>query len=202
MYSPQTLSVKPYNACLKCQHRINSRCDGPRTSGMELLRWCEFMRDLKTVSGFTNAEVAAGSDVSIKTIERIMAMKCDQDIYRDTARRIENFLFGSSNQFPCYLAFEESVPQHTDGKLDDAMRELERALQDNLDYRNALDNIHSSYKEEMQIIRDEDQRKISFLRDQLDRLQKENDNLWAENNRKARIVETFLIGKFPELMNG
>ena len=82
------------------------------------------------------------------------------------------------------------------------MRELERALQDNKDYRDALDNIHLSYKEEMQIIRDEDQRKISFLRDQLDRLQKENDNLWAENNRKARIVDSFLIGKFPELMNG
>lgn len=191
MKSPPIVSEKPYNACLKCQHREDARCDGPRTSGMELSRWCEFMRDLKVAGGFTNADVAEGSQTSIKTIERIMTMRCEQDILRDTARRIENFLFGSSNQFPCYLAFEQSVPKE-DGRLNDALRELERVLDDNEDYRKALDGIHSSYKEEMQTIRDEDNRKIAYLRSQVDRLQKENDNLWAENNRKSRIVDTFL----------
>lgn len=191
MKKRQPPSDKPYNKCLSCQHRIEKRCDGPRTSAMTLERWCEFMRDMKIANGLTNQEVSDRSGVSIKTIERIMAQNCDSDIMRETARRIEDAIIGSSNQYPCYLAFEESIPQESD-KLNDALRELERVLDDNEDYRKALDAIHDSYKAEMQIIRDEAQTKISFLRSQIDRLQRDNDNLWAENNRKSRVVDMFL----------
>jgi len=180
---------KPYNRCLSCPHR-QSRCDGPRTSAMSLERWCEFMRDMKDLNGLTNAYIAEKADVSIKTIERLMAQRCEQDILRDTARRIEDAIIGSSNQYPCYLAFEENLPDER--KLDDAMRELERALDDNRDYREALDKIHDSYKAEMQAIREEAQRKIDFLVEQVKRLTADNDNLWAENNRKSKIVDMFL----------
>ena len=182
---------KPYNKCLNCQHRTEKRCDGPRTSAMPLERWCEFMRALKEANGLTNQEVSDRSGVSIKTIERIMAQNCDQDIMRETARRIEDAIIGSSNQYPCYLAFEESVPQANE-RLNDAMRELERVLNDNEDYRKALDAIHDSYKEEMRTIRDEAQVKIADLRNQIDRLQRDNDYLWAENNRKSKFVDMFL----------
>lgn len=182
---------KPYNKCLPCQHRIEKRCDGPRTSAMSLDRWCEFMRDMKKANSLTNQDVAERSGVSIKTIERIMALNCDQDIMRETARRIEDAIIGSSNQYPCYLAFEETIPQESE-KLNDALRELERVLDDNEDYKKALDGIHNSYNLEMQTIRDDAQKKIDFLRAQLDRLQKENDNLWMENNRKSAIIDRFV----------
>lgn len=182
---------KPYNKCLECAHRKEKRCDGPRTSAMTLDRWCEFMRALKEANGLTNLEIAERSSVSVKTIERIMAMNCDQDIMRETARRIEDVVIGSSNQYPCYLAFEESIPVHNE-KLNDALRDLERALDDNEDYRKALDNIHDSYKAEMQTIRDEAQVKVEELRIQIDRLQRDNDNLWAENNRKSRMIDMFI----------
>ena len=187
------LSEKPYNRCLSCHHR-QSRCDGPRTSAMSLERWCEFMRDMKELNGLTNAYIAEKADVSIKTIERLMAQRCEQDILRDTARRIEDAIIGSSNQYPCYLAFEESLPDES--KMNDAMRELERALADNQDYREALDKIHDSYKAEMQAIRDEAQRKIEFLVDQVKQLREDNNNLWAENIRKSKIVDMFLQSNF------
>lgn len=189
MKKKNNLTEKPYNRCLSCQHR-KVRCDGPRTSGLELLRWCEYMRDLKEVNGLTNAEIAEEADVSIKTVERIMALNSDQDIYRDTARRIENVIIGSANTYPCYLAFEEE--NRPDEKMADAMRELERALADNEDYRAALDNIHSSYKAEMETIRAEAQKKIDFLLDQVAQLRTDNNNLWAENNRKSKVIDTFL----------
>ena len=50
-------TLKPYNKCLSCPHR-STRCDGPRTSAMELRRWCEFMRDMKELNGLTNLEIA------------------------------------------------------------------------------------------------------------------------------------------------
>lgn len=176
-------SSKPYNRCLSCPHR-KVRCDGPRTSAMTLARWCEYMRDMKTVNGLTNAYIVEQSGVSLKTIERIMALNTDQDIMRETARRIEDAIIGSSNQYPCYLAFEEENP-HDDQKLHDALIDLERALNDNQDYRKALDNIHASYNAEMQIIRDEAQKKIDFLMDHINYLR-------AENDRKSKIIDRYL----------
>lgn len=182
---------KPYNRCLSCVHRTEKRCDGPRTSAMSLGRWCEFMRDLKEVNGLTNAYIAETSGVSIKTIERIMALNSDQDVMRETARMIEDAIIGSSNQYPCYLAFEQTYPDNSE-KLNNAMLDLERALRDNKDYRAVLDNIHDSYKAELQTVRDEAQRKIDYLVQQITRLQRENDNLWAENKRKSKVVDLFI----------
>ena len=191
MKTQRNFTEKPYNRCLPCTHRAEKRCDGPRTSAMELHRWCEFMRDMKETNGLTNAYIAEKSGVSIKTIERLMALNSDQDIMRETARRIEDAIIGSSNQYPCYLAFEENVPEASK-QLNDAMRDLERALADNEDYRKALDNIHTSYNAEMQLIRDEAQAKIADLRSQIDRLQRNNDYLWAENNRKSKLVDMLI----------
>jgi len=183
-------SEKPYNRCLSCQHR-KVRCDGPRTSGLELARWCEYMRDMKEVNGLTNAYIAEEAGISVKTVERLMALNTDQDIYRDTARRIENAIIGSTNTYPCYLAFEEeNLPDAQ--KMSDAMRDLERVLNDNEDYRKALDNIHASYNTEMATIRAEAQKKIDFLLEQVAQLRADNKNLWAENNRKSKVIDTFL----------
>ncbi len=194
MKKKQVFGEKPYNRCLSCQHR-KVRCDGPRTSAMELARWCEFMRDMKEANGLTNMDVATRSGVSIKRIEQLMALNCEQDIMRETARRIEDAIIGSSNQYPCYLAFEEGAPEDRK-KLDDALRELERSLNDNKDYRAALDNIHLSYSAEMQTIRDEAKRKVDFLLLQIERLQSEVDYLRRDNERKGEMIDKYLLEKF------
>lgn len=181
---------KPYNRCLSCHHR-QVRCDGPRTSSMPLISWCEFMRDMKTLNGLTNAEIAEKSGVSVKRVERLMALNCEQDIMRETARLIENAIIGSSNQYPCFLAFEEAFPEEQQ-KLADALRDLERALDDNKDYRDALDNIHDSYNAEMQTIRDAAQRKIDFLLSENQRLRVEIDSWRSENVRKSKIIDTYI----------
>ena len=181
---------KPYNRCLSCEYR-GGMCDGPRTAGMTLERWCEFMRDMKEVNGLTNAEVADRAGISVKTVERLMAQNCDQDIMRETARLIENAIVGSANKYPCYMAYMETQPSDTQ-KLNETLRDLERALDDNRDYRTALDNIHASYNAEMQTIRGEAKsREESFLR-QIERLRGEIDYLRLENDRKAKIIDKFL----------
>ena len=179
---------KPYNRCLSCHHR-KVRCDGPRTSAMTLARWCEFMRDMKELNGLTNAEIAKRSGVSVKRVESLMALNSDQDIMRETARLIEDAIIGSSNQYPCYLAFEEAEPEEKQ-KLKDAMRELERALNDNKDYRHILDEIHESYKAEINTLRDDAQKKIDFLLAEIQSLRTERDSWRAENERKNKIIDT------------
>lgn len=179
MRAKRDYSTKPYNRCLSCPN-IGVRCDGARASAMTLPRWCEFMRDMKEVKGLTNAYIAEVSGVSIKTIERLMAQNCEQDIMRETARRIEDAIIGSSNTYPCILAFEESMPKEAE-----AMRDLERALADNASYRTMLESVHKEYNAEKQIIREEAQRKIDHLLSEIEFLKVEND-------RKARIIDKFL----------
>ena len=182
---------KPYNRCLACPHR-RVRCDGPRTAGLSLERWWEYMRDLKEINDLSNVYVADHSGLSVKTIEKVLGPNPpDQDIMRDTARRIENAIIGSTSKYPCYLAFEEEN-KPDDQKLNNTLIELERAVADNKDYRKVLDNIHASYQAEMDLIRAEAQKKIDFLVEQVKRLNRENDNLWAENIRKSKVIDTFL----------
>ena len=190
MKKKSAVSEKPYNRCLACHHR-KVRCDGPRTSAMSLARWCEFMRDMKELNGLTNLEISEKSGVSIKSVERLMALNCDQDIMRETARLIEDAIIGSSNQYPCYLAFEASSPEDKQ-KLHDALRELEHALAYNKDYKDALDKIHDSYNAEMQLIRDEAQKKIDYLLDEVQRLRAECASWKYENDRKGKLIDTYM----------
>jgi response regulator of citrate/malate metabolism len=170
MKTKTDFSTKPYNRCLFCPHRIEKRCDGARSSAMELPRWCEYMHDMKEANGLTNAYIAEASGVSLKTIDRIMAMKCDQDIMRETARRIENAIIGSSNQYPCILAYEESAPNAAN-RLSETMQELEYT------------------RTEIKTVRDEAQRKIDHLLKQVDRLRLEVDYLRQENERIWKMAE-------------
>ena len=67
------------------------------------------MRDVKEVAHLTNAYIAKEADVSIKTIERIMAINIDQDIMRATARRIELVVIGPVGDHTCYLDYDDDT---------------------------------------------------------------------------------------------
>lgn len=95
-------STKPYYKCLSCP-RFRKGCGGIPTRGMDLQNWCEYMRDVKELARLTNAYIAKEADVSIKTIERIMAINIEQDIMRATARRIELVVIGQVGEHTCYI---------------------------------------------------------------------------------------------------
>ena len=181
---------KPYYKCLVCSHFSEKRCGIP-LSRLPLEDWCICIRVVKDAKHLTNAYVAETADVSIKTIEKIVALNCDQDIRRDTARRIEDAVFGEPCDIVCYLEIADSVPEASE-RLNAAMIDLERALSDNEDIRKAMDNVQISHAAEMQAIRDDEQKKIDYLREQNMRLQRDNDNLWAENIRKSKIIDSLL----------
>ena len=167
---------KPYYKCLVCSHFSEKRCGIP-LSRLPLIDWCICIRVVKEAKHLTNNYVAEKADVSVKTIEKIVALNCDADIRRDTARRIEDVVFGEPCDIVCYLEIANSVPEASE-MLNTAMIDLERALSDNDDIRKAMDNVQISHAAEIQAIRDEDQKKIDYLREQLLRLQRDNDNRW------------------------
>ncbi len=101
MKTRQDPSTKPYYKCLSCA-RFRKVCGGIPTRGMDLQNWCEYMRDVKELAHLTNAHIAREADVSIKTIERIMAINIEQDIMRATARRIELVVIGQVGEHICF----------------------------------------------------------------------------------------------------
>lgn len=164
----------PYNRCLKCDY-LGNGCDGPRTSSMPLERWCQWCRDLKDLRGYSNAYIAEHSGVHENTVARIMACNATQDIMRDTATRIESVLVGSSRQWPCAMELNQSkeivymdTPQTTQMLADRAIQ-IERL-------RKNYDDLQGSLEKEIQIVRNEYQTKVDYLRGQVES--------YAEQNRK------------------
>ena len=103
----QDPSTKPYYRCLSCA-RFRKSCGGIPTRGLDLQNWCEYMRDVKELARLTNSYIAKEADVSVKTIERIMAINIEQDIMRATARRIELVVIGPVGDHACHLDYNET----------------------------------------------------------------------------------------------
>ena len=108
MKTRQDPSTKPYYRCLSCT-QFRKTCGGIPTRGMDLQNWCEYLRDVKDIAHLSNAKIAEAADVSIKTIERIMAINIDQDIRRATARRIELAIIGPVGRHFCYNDYDDST---------------------------------------------------------------------------------------------
>ena len=96
--------MKPYYRCLSCP-RFRKACGGRPTRDMDFQNWCEYMRDVSDVFHLANAYIASNANVSIKTVDRIMAVNCEQDIMRSTARQIELVVLGPVTKHICDLDF-------------------------------------------------------------------------------------------------
>jgi hypothetical protein len=84
------------------------------------------MRDVKEFARLTNAYIAEKADVSIKTIERIMALNCDTDIRRATARRIEQVVIGPVSKYFCDMDYDSSDATNRIAELLSQIEELRK----------------------------------------------------------------------------
>ena len=135
MKTRQDPSTKPYYRCLSCA-RFRKNCGGRPTRDMDLETWCEYMRDIKETFHLTNAYVAKEADVSIKTIERIMAINFEQDIMRATARRIELAVIGPVGDHTCYLDYGDGTSAE---RIKSLLAEVEHLRKENDRYTKIID---------------------------------------------------------------
>lgn len=116
MKTRQDPSTKPYYRCLSCP-RFRKFCGGRPTRDMDLQSWCEYMRDVKDIAHLTNAYIAKEAEVSLTTIEKIMALRCEQDIMRATARRIELVVIGPVRDHICNLDYDKDATSERINRL-------------------------------------------------------------------------------------
>ena len=128
-------STKPYYRCLSCA-KFRKACGGIPTRDLDLENWCEYMRDVKEIAHLTNAYIAKEADVSQKKIEDIMAINCNHDILRATARRIEQVVIGPVAKHFCDIDYDDSAA--TD-RITSLLSEIEHLQKENERYVKIID---------------------------------------------------------------
>ena len=128
-------TTKPYYRCLSCK-QFRSTCGGIPTRGMDLQNWCEYMRDVKEFAHLTNSYIAKEADVSIKTIERLMALNYENDIMRAVARRIELVVIGPVGKHVCDLDYDDSEAAE---KIASLLAQIEHLRKENGRYSKIID---------------------------------------------------------------
>ena len=128
-------STKPYYRCLSCA-KFRKACGGIPTRDLDLQNWCEYMRDVKEIAHLTNAYISKEAEVSLKTIERIMALNHDQDIMRATARRIEQVVIGPVSKYFCDLDYDDSVAAD---RINLLLKQIEHLRNENARYAKIID---------------------------------------------------------------
>ena len=114
-------STKPYYKCLSCS-RFRKACGGIPTREMDLKEWCEYMRDVSDIFHLTNEYIANAADISVNTVDRVMAINVKQDIMRANARRIELVVIGPVGKHICEQEYDSAA---TTEKLNKLIAEVE-----------------------------------------------------------------------------
>ncbi len=156
-FSTETLEEKPHNICISCP-RIGQTCDGPNFLAMSVERWCEWCRLRRDYLGWKNQNVADKANVSRMSVDRIMAGDV-KDLRITTMQAVTKALVnGSWGQSPCVLVTETEKEIYIDNPVIVAQCQH---------LQNTLDTIAEENKIEKASIREESQKKIDFLMEQI-----------------------------------
>lgn len=156
-FSPETLEEKPYNICISCS-RIGQTCDGPNFLAMSVDRWCEWCHLRRDFLNWRNSTIAEKSGVSKISVDRIMAGDV-KDLRITTMQAVTKALVnGTWGQSPCVLVTETEKEIYVDNPVIIAQCQH---------LQNTLDALSAEHKAEAIAIREEAQKKIDFLREQI-----------------------------------
>ena len=156
-FSPETLEEKPYNICISCP-KIGQTCDGPNFLAMSIERFCEWCRLRRDYLGWKNQFIADKAGVSKISVDRIMAGD-SKDLRITTMQAVARALVnGEWGKSPCVLVTETEKEIQVDNPVIVAQCQH---------LQNTLDALTEEYKAERASFREEAQRKIDFLRDQI-----------------------------------
>lgn len=208
-----------FDRCITCE-RLGQDC-APNLLSLSFQDLLSWWKKRQAFLGWSNQVLSEKSTIPVGTINRIKAGE-DDARYSTMRCIIHALMGGYSIEFPCQkkldqefahvenlekqceaLASEndaliaqmkaiEEKHQSDADNLNNALKDLERALANNKEYKAALESIFAHHNDEMEAARADSQKKIDYLLNLVEKLRADNDNLWKENNRKSKLVDMLL----------
>ena len=123
-------STKPYFECFSCPD-FRQSCSGKSTRDMTLRELFEFICDVMDYFHLTISYVAEKADVSVKTVEKIRALNCEQDMMRGTMQRVEQVVFGSFGNHICHRKHSNNTSVE---RIDNLLSEVAQIINKYLDH--------------------------------------------------------------------
>lgn len=156
-FSPETLEEKPYNICISCP-KLGQSCDGPNFLSMTIERWCEWCHLRRDHLKWKNQTIADKAGISKVSVERIMAGDV-KDLRITTMQAVTKALVnGVWGKAPCVLVTETEKEIYVDNPVIIAQCQH---------LQNSLETLTDEYKKELARVREDAQKKIDFLREQV-----------------------------------
>lgn len=186
-----------FDRCITCE-RIGQDC----VPNLLALPWpdlLDFWKKRQAFLGWSNQTLSDKSKIPVGTINRIKAGE-DDARYSTMRSIIHALLGGQSVEFPCQKKLDQEFAHFE--TLDKQCAELTSTNECLASQMKAMEEEHKKEKVDLQCaLKDLDhaladktdaKKKIDYLLSQVDRLQRDNDNLWAENNRKSKLVDRLI----------
>ena len=186
-----------FERCIKCE-RIGQDCV-PHLLSLPWGELLDFWKKRQAFLGWSNQVLSDKSKIPVGTINRIKAG--EDDARYSTMRSIIHALLGGySVEFPCQKKLDQEFAHfetlETQCKelscVNEALAAQLKALEDQ--HRNVEANLKDVTKDLQRALADkaDDQKKIDYLKDLVEKLRSDNDNLWLENNRKSRYMDLMI----------
>ena len=159
-----------FDRCIECE-RLGQDCvpNLLALSWSDLLNW---WKKRQAFLGWSNQVLSDKSTIPLGTINRIKSG--EDDCRYSTMRCIIHALMGGyAIEFPCQKKLDQEFANIE--TLEMKCKELSKA--------------NEGFAAREQAIRDEAQRKIDFLIEQIKHLRYENENLWAESSQKSKMLD-------------
>lgn len=178
---------KPFNKCFEC-HSFRSGCSGPNLSVMGVARACEFLQMARVFLKKSYQDVADGTGLALTTVKRILTGKVsDPSFY--AISQISVYLLGDPcGKYPCAIP-NTVASEESERRLAEALKDIERLGTDNEEYKRIQENIHASYKQEIDAVCSRFQSTIDILQKEIERAWEQADAWRKENERKALMID-------------
>ena len=184
-----------FDRCLACEY-LGTGCSGPNPNAMEFDRYVEWMNALRTKRKSQGRDVsyqkiADSTDLSKNTVEKFFAGK-NKDVSRTTMGRIEQYLIGGDAAWPCAmdLVSERDVVYMDRPETLDALERANKIVDEiHASYKHEIEEIRASYRREMDSIHEANAKEKEALRNEA---QVKIEHLLKEIGRMERIINKLL----------
>ena len=163
-----------FEKCIDCD-RIGEDCvpNLMQLALADLLKWIDKRQHYL---GWTNQRMADESTIPIGTINRIKTGEYDDCRYHTIRKILVALIGGVAGEFPCKEKMEQSLERI--GLLEQQAALAVKFEKENLELQERLLKLEAAHAQEIDLLREENKRKIDFL--------------IVENDRKAKIIYKFL----------